>query len=467
MLNNDRVSSSFRDPSGFLFSRDGVLYRQVNQSYREQYDLLMKSGLYSSLVSDGQLVAHDETDAPPAQTDTAYKIIRPAAVPFISYPYEWPFSALKRAALATLAVQGRALEYGMTLKDASAYNVQFVDGKPLFVDTLSFEAYREGAPWVAYGQFCQHFVAPLVLMARRDVRLGQLSRVFIDGVPLDLASKMLPRRTYLSPGILLNIHLHAKSQARHAGDATAGSASGKQRRASGGSISRRGMLGLLDNLRSLITKLAWTPSGTAWSDYYEETNYTQDALNDKRRWVAEYLERVQPATVWDLGANTGLFSRIASEKGILTISFDVDPGAVEKNYLSVVENKERQLLPLLLDLANPSPAIGWQNRERDSLIERGPADAVLALALIHHLAIANNVPLPMLADFFAELCRSLIIEFVPKRDSQVRRLLARRQDIFPDYTQSGFETAFRKHFRIEDNHPVTDSARVLYLMRKN
>lgn len=205
MTGKDRtLSASFRDPAGFLFSRGGILYRQVNHSYAENFSALIDSGLYEKLVKASLLISHSEVDEltgrpfAPAIPASAYRTIRPEAIPFISYPYEWSFGQLKDAALATLSIQKRALKAGMSLKDASAYNIQFYRGKPVLIDTLSFEIYHEGEPWVAYRQFCQHFLAPLALMAARDVRLNQLMRVYIDGLPLDLASKLLPPRTHLT-----------------------------------------------------------------------------------------------------------------------------------------------------------------------------------------------------------------------------------------------------------------------------
>jgi hypothetical protein len=209
------LPSSFRDPSGFVFVRDGVLYRQVNRVHREHYDRLMASGLYERLATDGLLVPHEEDDAVPAAPDLAYKVLRPERVPFVSYPYEWCFGQLKAAALATLAIQRTALDFGMSLRDASAYNIQFLQGKPTHIDTLSFETLREGEPWVAYRQFCQHFLAPLVLSRYRDARLGQLSRVHLDGIPLDLATGLLPWRARLHPPLLLHLFLHARRQRRH------------------------------------------------------------------------------------------------------------------------------------------------------------------------------------------------------------------------------------------------------------
>ncbi len=448
-----RVPGSFRDPSGFLFfSRDGVLYRQVNRVYKPHYDALLSSGLYARLVGEGLLIPHEETDRPPARSDIAYKVLRPERLRFISYPYEWCFGQFKAAALATLTIQQRALEHGLTLKDASAYNIQFRRGRPLLIDTLSFESYREGEPWVAYRQFCQHFLAPLALMAFVDIRLGRLMRLYVDGVPLDLASRLLPWKTRFS-SLQLHLHLHARAQARHA----------ETRVKPTGSVSRLALLGLLDSLRGAVTKLTWS-GGTEWGDYYAETSYSEAGARVKEQFVRDYLERAAPQTVWDLGANTGKYSRLAAERAF-TVAFDVDPGAVERNYREMVEQKESDLLPLLLDLANPSPAIGWGNTERRSLIARGPADLVMALALLHHLAISNNVPFPAIAAFFWRLCTWLVIEFVPKEDPQAQRLLVTREDVFTEYTKEKFETAFGRYFEIVANSPIPDSGRVLYLMR--
>ncbi len=453
----EAIPSSFRDPSGFVFRHDGRLYRQVNTSYREHYDRLMASGLYQSLVSDRMLIAHTEAHPKVARNGDAYVFLEPQVVSFISYPYEWCFSQLKEAALLTLDVQSRAIEYEMTLKDSSAYNVQFVDGHPMLLDTLSFAIYEQGQPWVAYRQFCQHFLAPLALMSYRDVRLSQLLRVHLDGIPLDLASSLLPMRTRLRPSLLMHIHLHAKSQ-RHFADKTVNTRGRK--------VSRIGLLGLIDSLRSAVKKLHWRPAGTEWADYYGGTNYTDAAMLGKQATVAEYLDTLKRGMVWDLGANTGVFSRIAAERGARVTAFDIDPAAVEKNHLEFCKQGDVCVLPLVLDLTNPSPATGWANRERMSLLERGPADTVLALALIHHLAISNNLPLHMIAGFLSELCDTLIIEFVPKSDSQVQRLLATREDVFPNYTQEAFEHAFARHFTLMRSERVADSERTLYLMRK-
>jgi len=451
------VSGSFRDPSGFLFLNNGELYRRVSFFYKEHYDHLMVSGLYNKLIKKELLIPHSEVDIDCEQSKDAYKVLKPKLVNFISYPYEWCFSQLKKAALTTLEIQNIAMEFGMSLKDSSTYNIQFVEGKAVLIDTLSFEKYQEGSPWIAYRQFCQHFLAPLALMARKDIRLNQLLRIYIDGIPLDLTSSLLPLKSRLSFTLLTHIHLHARTQQRYA----------KKTVNIKRKMSRLSFLGLIDNLESAIKKLKWHPKGTEWSDYYEDTNYSTDALEHKKRIIAEFLDEISPKNVWDLGANVGMFSRLASDKGVDTISFDIDPAAVEKNYLDCVAQGETKILPLLIDLTNPSSGIGWQNNERMSLIDRGPADTVLALALIHHLAISNNVPLNQIAEFFSTICNSLVIEFVPKSDSQVKRLLSTRENIFDNYLQPVFEEEFGRYFKIIRSEVITDSERTLYLMEKN
>ena len=456
----EKVSGSFRDPSGFMFKHDGKLYRQVNQHYREEYDLLMSSGLYDQLNKSRTLVAHKEVELDLApRPEIAYKVIQPEIVDFISYPYEWCFNQLKDAAILTLAIARRALEFGMILKDASAYNIQFHQGRPIFIDTLSFEKYEEGAPWVAYRQFCQHFLAPLALMAKTDIRLAQMLRLHIDGIPLDLASKLLPGSTRVEFGLTTHIHIHAKSQQRYA-DKEVSQEAVKAR------VSKTAMVGLLDSLLSTVKSLNVKTIQTEWTDYYQDNNYTPASFEAKRQLVRSFIEKVQPKQVWDLGGNTGEFSRAASDLQIPTVCFDIDPGAVQQNYDLVKANKEKFMLPLRMDLTNPSPDLGWHNAERESMQARGPVDLVMALALIHHLAISNNVPLADVADYFADLGEYLIIEFVPKSDSQVRRLLASRLDIFPDYTLDGFRKAFTKRYVLLGEIPVEGSERTLFLMRR-
>ncbi len=415
----------------------------------------MDSGLYQVLVDRGLLIRHEELT--PVDDTSTGTTIAPVPVPQVSYPYEWSFSEYQDAALLTLEVCRIAIAHDMILKDASAYNVQFLEGRPVFIDTGSFEALEEGIPWSGYRQFCQHFLAPLTLAARIDIRLLRLLETHIDGVPLDLASKLLNGRTGLSPGAWMHIRLHARAQ-RKFSDQTAASPARTQRQ-----VSRNGLLGLLDSLRGNVTKLRGTTARTEWGDYYDETNYGEEATRHKREMVSAWCQRLSPSLTWDLGGNTGFYSRAAVSGGGTVVCWDVDPLAVERNYLQVRDGNETRLLPLLLDLTNPSKGIGWGNRERDSLAARGPVDLVMALALVHHLAIANNVPLDLIAEYFASLGKHLIIEFVPREDSQVQRLLLSREDIFADYDIDSFAQAFSRYFIERERVPVSQSVRTLFL----
>ncbi len=457
MKRNNQLGASFRDPSGFLFIRDDILHRQVNQVYAADYDRLMTSGLYEKLVEAGRLIPHVESEVQPAAPD-AYKILRPERLPFISYPYEWSFGQLKDAALATLSIQKRALKYGMSLKDASAYNIQFYQGKAALIDTLSFEAYQEGEPWVAYRQFCQHFLAPLALMAYCDIRLSQLLRVHIDGIPLDLASRLLPSRTRWNVGLASHIHLHASAQKKYSEASIAEARHGR-------TMSKAALTALIESLQNTIRKLEWKPTGTEWGEYYNDTNYSDAAFEHKKQLVAEWVGRVDPRLVWDLGANTGVFARQAAGPDTYAAAWDIDPAAVEQNWRQVRAEKQENLLPLVLDLTNPSPAIGWNNHERESFGQRGPADLVLALALIHHLAISNNLPFERIAEAMAGWGKWLVIEFVPKSDSQVQKLLRSRKDIFDGYTREAFEATFGRYFEIIESHAVRESERWMYCMK--
>ena len=459
--NEGKLAGSFRDPEGFVFSDKGKVYRQINKIGQANFDLLIDSGLYNTLANKEWLVEHEEVNLNSPSSQAAYKIIKPEEISFISYPYEWSFSQLKDAALLTLDIQKEAISHGMSLKDSSAFNVQFnlISGKATFIDTLSFEALREGQPWTAYRQFCQHFLAPLALMAFTDVRLSKLMRVHIDGIPLDLAWKLLPTKAFLRLGLFTHLFLHSKAQQRYA---NAKIDSGNLSKG----MTKTQQLGVIDSLKNTISNLKWSPKGTEWGKYYEQTNYGSHAFEHKKQLVSAFIELLQPKTLWDLGANTGVFSRLASEKGIRTISYDVDASAVEQNYLQAKTQNSAYLLPLLLDLTNPSPNLGWNNRERLSIRERGEPELVMALALIHHLVISNNLPLPDVAQYFSQLSQWLLIEFVPKNDSQVEKLLLSREDIFPDYTIEGFEKAFAEYFAIRDEKDIRDTNRRLYLMQR-
>lgn len=457
-----REFSSFRDPSGFLFWRNGRIYRWIAPDFVSTFRRAEAAGLLAKAVDAGLMLPFETCPAgsvAPEGATAGGAVLKPRQLSLLTYPYEWSFTQLQDAALATLDLHLLALDHGLLLKDASAFNIQFVDGRPTLIDHLSFDGLEGHPAWPAYGQFCRHFLAPLLLMSYVDLSLGRLSELHLDGVPLDLASKLLPRRTRFSPGIQMHLHLHARLTQKYAGARTRVAAARP-------ALSRERHTAIAGSLRALVAKLKPCRQATEWGDYYSDTNYTDAAFAAKKAIIRDLMARAAPRTVWDLGGNNGEMSRAVRDLAEDILCLDIDPRAVDANYRECRREGIANIVPALSDLTNPTPALGFANRERKALIGRGPPDLAMALALIHHLAITNNLPLGYVASFLADLAQALIIEFVPKADSQVQRLLANRPDIFPDYTEAGFEAAFRERFAIVEKRRIPGTERTLYLMHR-
>jgi ribosomal protein L11 methylase PrmA len=459
-------ASSYRDPAGFVFSHKDTIYRQVNKAGQKDFEFFIASGLYDALVKEKLIVPHVTAKNLSQFGEDAerFTVIKPDRVPFISYPYEWSFSQLKDAALLTLQIQELAMKHGMILKDASAYNIQFIGKRPLFIDTLSFAIYEAGKPWEGYKQFCEHFIAPLAIARYATYDALKLLQANIEGVPLQLACKLLPKRARFNPGIFSHIFLHNASQRRF--EKSGAKSNTEAQEVKTRPMSPLAFQGLMSSLERTVRSLKSPKSQTEWGNYYDFTNYTEKGFKEKHALVKKFLKQVTPVPniVWDFGANNGEFSQIAAQQGIYTVAWDIDPIAVGRNYL----HKEHTdtMLPLIQDCVNPSPALGWMGTERESLFERGPADVTLALALIHHLAIGRNLPLPRVADFLAATSKHVIIEFVPKGDSKVDILLASRKDIFPEYDIEHFEAAMLQHFKLVDKKSIPHTKRTLFLFKK-
>ncbi|MGF1721226.1 hypothetical protein L4D20_14400 [Vibrio kyushuensis] len=462
--------ASFRDKSGFIFRYDSDIYRQVSEEFRREFDDYIASGLHQKLVDKGYIVDHQDLmlegeDLSFKLPKGTYKVLKPEQIPYISYPYEWSFSQLKDAALLTLEIQKLALEYGFTLKDATAFNVQFYKGRPVFIDTLSFKKYNNG-PWGAYLQFCKHFLAPLTLKCWSDHRLGRLSELFIDGISLDLASQLLPKRTWFNFNILSHIHLHARFQGHYALKPRSKVASNAK---SNSKITKRKLSALIDSLIKFINDIKCVNTPSEWSHYYDNNNYERLAMEAKESMLDTALSSLSMpiGSIADVGANSGNFSKIAAKYSKVVLAFDMDENAVEQHYACLKKESSVGIYPLVLDLFNPSPAIGWHNKERASFVQRGQFNVVIALALIHHLAITNNVPLNRIIELFHNLALDyLILEFVPKNDSQVQHLLATREDIFPNYNEPAFEEALLGKFEVVSKGAIPHSERVLYCLRR-
>jgi hypothetical protein len=402
------------------------------------------------------LIKHDLIEDAPDR-----KVIQPDQLTFVSYPYEWSFSQLKDAALLTLSVHLAALTYGMILKDATAFNVQFADAKPVFIDTLSFDFYHDGAPWAAYGQFCRHFLAPLLLMKYVALDLGRLQAVFLDGVPLEVASAMLPLRTHWSPQIKANIHMHANSLRKHKEEFT----SNEQPK-----LALTTQKNIANSMKGFIQDMR-PDAQSEWGNYYSLANYDDKAFQFKETTVARWVEETRVKRLWDIGGNDGHFSRLVQHLCESILCTDVDPVAVDKNYQLCRKRNETKIIPLVVDYTNPTPGLGFSNNERRDLqtrVKQFDPDCILSLALIHHLCLSTNCSFEMLADSFTSISKNLIIEFVHPTDSWAEKLLGSKRDarhLFDFYNKQNFENIFSRYYHVMEEAAVPGSERTLYLMR--
>lgn len=453
----NRHTASFRDPSGNIAVTNGVLYRVIKPVYFTTYNSLTQSGFYNKLFENKLLIPHREISA-----DTGTIVLQPEKIPFFSYPYEWSFSQYKHAALHTLKLQKYCLQHGYTLKDATAFNITYHKGAPVFVDTLSFDVYTEGEPWRAYKQFLMHFLGPLVLAKYFGNDMLKLLAQYIDGVPLNKVVSLLPFTARFSTVLYTNLYLSVKYENRY--NSTKGSAGKKA------TVSKNAQLKIIDSLYSYIKDLELAEN-TQWKDYYTFTNYDAQAFTFKKDLVNKWYAQINARSLIDLGGNDGTFSRVLKDKAENILVTDIDPNAVNQNYLQVLKNSETNILPLVSDLLNPSPGIGLNNTERSPLLERirdAKYEVTLALALIHHISLTGNVPFDMSARLFASLTPYLVIEFPDRDDSWVSFLLESKREFaahFDYYNKAGFEREYARYFDTIQAVSIPNTRRTMYLLK--
>jgi ribosomal protein L11 methylase PrmA len=453
-----RESGSFRDPNGHIYEFEGRILRTVTAPAAESYRRLRDDGLLAHLVAQHMLLPADELDPaslPIAGEQPVYLLEHPR-LPFVSYPYEWSFAAHRAAALLHLDLHLAALERGFTLSDASAYNVQFIGPRPVFIDHLSLRPYRDGEIWAGHRQFCMQFLNPLILQAKLGIAPQPWFRGQLEGIdPVDLA-RILPWRQRLSWNVLANVVLQAKFQ--HRATQRDAQADARLRAARLPLASFRNML---RSLRDYIASLRAPGERTTWSDYAGKTSYSDDETLRKRNFVAAMVGDVRPTRMIDLGCNTGDYSVLALESGAAAvIGFDFDLGALDQAFKRAEEGR-LAFTPLWLDAANPSPDQGWAQRERKGFAARAKADGLLALAVLHHLVIGRNIPMDQAVDWLIDMAPQGVIEFVPKSDPMVKRLLALREDIFPLYDEATFRSLVSRRARIHRAENVAEGGRLL------
>lgn len=450
---------SFRDPAGSVFLDGRYAFRSINPVFQKDWDAMQESGFARLAAERRLLLPFEECPALPG----SWKSIRSPRLKVISYPYEWCFSQLKDAALLTLTLLGEALRHGLTLKDASAFNVQFEGAAPVFIDHLSFEVRKANSPWAAYLQFCRHFLAPLALLHYRGGELGRLSSLWVEGLPLELVSSLLPLRSRFSFSMQIHLHLHARLQSRH-GDARKSAEAVKKI-----SVKPDALEKLCQSLTYALEDLRLPAHKTEWGDYYSDTNYSEAAGAAKAQIVERAAREHPGALALDLGANTGEYSRLLAGHYDQVVAADLDFMAVERHYLGLKKSGAGKITPLVLDLTNPSPGLGFGNEERTAFDQRFQADMIAALALIHHLTLGAGIPLQRAASYFNCLLKPggvLVLEFVPFEDSQVQRLMAVRGDSVLAYSLEDCLAAFGQFLSLEGSYPIDGSRRTVLVFKK-
>ena len=469
---SQRQASSFRDPSGYVFSREGALFRAIGGDCCQTLSRLKENGLMGRLIGRGEVIPTEWVDpGSPLHSDLCREnpgfdhFLKHERLSRLAFPYEWSYSMLADAALLTLDLQLELLGEGVALKDATAYNVQFRRGRPVFIDLGSFEKPRRLDIWFALGQFQRHFLFPLLLTRYRGWNLQSYFLANLDGLPIAQVAEAFPGPSRWRPGLLLDLTLPLLMERKTARSGESGPQWEDASRQGSGKSEGQAL-----NLRRLQRKIAGLKktyrTGSVWHDYTSTCTYDETTTGEKKRLIGHFLAEKRPATVLDLGCNTGDYSYLAAASGAEVIAADGDDGAIEILYRRLQETPAA-ILPMIVNLANPSPAIGYMNRERESFLARSRSECLFALALIHHLLVSANFPLPAIRDLFASLAsRYLVLEFVPLEDVQFQRLLRFRENLFSDLTLEGCLEVFSTHFTLLEKRPILDSGRTLLFFEK-
>ncbi|HMY24940.1 MAG TPA: hypothetical protein PLN08_07875 [Solirubrobacterales bacterium] len=459
---------SFRDRDSRVVVSDDAIYRALSPEGAEDWEAFSASPLLEQLTAAGKVIGTREVD--PSVLGESQdllptgitKVLEHDRVPFVSYPYEWTFSMLQDAAKLQLELGAAAIDSGLDLKDATPYNVQFIGSQPTFIDIGSFEKITEGEPWIAYRQFCMLYLYPLLFQAHKDIPFHPWMRGSIDGIqPID-AIKVFSLRDRLRRGVFLHTSLHARLD-RRANKSGPGSAEENKtkRQVKPGQIKAQ-----LESMNRLVSKLKWKAGETSWSGYRQSNTYSDEDDRRKQAFVGEVAAQLKPGLTWDMGCNDGAYSRIAAESSERVVAFDFDHATVEALYRSLREEGNTKILPLVSNLADPSPALGWRGLERKTLADRGAPDLMLALALIHHVSISANIPIADFLQWARDLETTLLVEFPKRTDPMVRALLANKHEgANPDYEEGNFERELEKRFEVERREELPSGDRILYLAR--
>jgi hypothetical protein len=452
---------SFRDRTGRVFYAGDAVYRALTPRGLAEWEALAASRFLPRLLAAGDVVATDRAAPPPDLDGSWAGLLRHERVPFVSYPYEWCFGMLQAAALLQLELLEAALGEGFSLKDATPFNVQWRGCRPVFIDLLSFYRLQPGEPWVGYRQFCEQFLYPLLLAAYRGVAFQPWLRGRLEGIPPHEADRLLGGFTRFRRGVFTHVYLHARSEARYDRATTRN----VKRELAAAGFHRQLILANVRRLTRLVRGLESPWRGSLWASYGDDPGYAAEDREEKERFVGAAARDIRPALVWDLGANTGVYSRLAAEDAGYVVALERDLPAVERLYEEGRAAGRGNVLPLVFDVADPTPALGWRGVERKTLADRGRADLVLCLALIHHLVLGANLRLAHVLDWLGGLGGELVIEFVGREDPMVQRLLRHKDETYEDYRLEVFEKELGERFEVLGRRELRGGQRVLYRAR--
>ncbi len=451
---------SFRDRTARVLMRDGDVFRLLSPEALAAWHPASREPFFRRLMSEGRIVetrelSRDEIKRLELPGDPA-AVLQHERIPFVSYPYEWSFGMLRQAALLHLEILTEALSSGLILKDASPYNVQFCGSRPIFIDIGSFVGLAPGEPWAAYRQFCELMLFPLLLQAYRHVDFQPVLRGELEGISAQQFLRWLSWRDLFRPGVFSHGWLQATLE-RHSRAVSTSTVRDLQSSGFSTELIRRNVA----RLTRLVERLDWKPEGTQWTSYRTALPHVVQDGEAKVAFVRRVCSRRRWPLVWDLGCNDGQFSRVAAKTADTVVAMDSDHGCVERLYRSLQAERSTHILPLCVNLANQSPAMGWRGRERKRLEERGRPDLVLCLGLIHHLVIGHNIPLPEVTDWLAGLGGEVVIEFPSKQDAMVQSLLRNKRDQYADYSLTQLEDALDGHFEIRDRATLPSGERTI------
>ncbi len=449
---------SFRDRGSKVFYRSGEVYRGLSEQARADWTELSKRQFFARRVAAGCIAKTEPAGLVIPEFSSGLKQER---IPFISYPYEWSFGMLKDAALLHLDLLAEALAEGMIIKDSSAFNIQWQGCSPVFIDVSSFKPLREGQAWEGYRQFCRMFLFPLLLRALRGIPFQPWLRGDIEGIDVQAARGLLGWMDgFKNSSVFADVILHAASERRYQAQT-----SGVRGEIASAGFTPAMIVRNVARLRRAITKLEIRAPGGGWMTYAGgRDSYSDEGLRFKKDFVARAISRRHWKLVWDLGCNLGEEARAAAESADTVVALDSDEGVIESFYRALKGAGVRNVLPLVCDLAQPPSALGWRQRERMALEQRGRPELVICVALIHHLCLGANIPLGEWIEWLASLGGAVVLEFVDKADPRAAGLLKNRDDQHADYTRAAFEQQVDRHFKRVESAEVPGGTRFIYFL---